>query len=272
MKFSEYCDIMQVYGVDELCFTYLKKQYVVELIADNYLRYVKGEPLKTAYCVNFDEHKFYAFDDLLRARVFDGKTLEEIWDTIENVTFNNCLKEEEFLEEAYESTFAERLEKSKDKYLINGMEMWSHALSPQQFFRYKFKFAVLGILLIFAALQVFPVLGLVSWYFELLIGGAAFAAFIVAFIVVKKARVIVEYVVTDKYVKKFDGKERRISYDDIRDIKIRKYRNKQGKGAVTIYLNSGLLHTLRMVQVPDVQDVYDLITELWQDSQHPYTD
>ncbi len=77
----EYCEVMQTYGVDELCFTYRQKQYVVELIADNYLQYVKGEPLKTAYCVNFDEHKFYSFDHLLRARVFDGRTLE-IWDKI----------------------------------------------------------------------------------------------------------------------------------------------------------------------------------------------
>lgn len=258
---------MDVYGVDELCFTYLKKQYVVELIADNYFRYVKGEPLKTAYCVNFDEHKFYSFDDLLRARIFDGRTLEEIWDEIENVTFNNCLTEEEFWAEAEESTFAERMEKSKDEYLINGMDFWSHVLSPKHSFIYRFKFAVLGILLIPTVLQVFPILGLVSWYFELLIGGAVLVALIIACIAIKKAGVRVEYVVTDKYVKKFNGKECRISYDDIRDVKIRKYRNKQGYGTVKIYSNKGLLYNLRMVQIPNVQDVYELITEIWQDRQ-----
>lgn len=272
MTFLEYCDVMEAYGVDELCFTYLQKKYVVELIADNYLQYVKGGPLKTAYCVNFDEHKFYSFDDLLRAQVFDGRTLEEIWDKIENVSFNNCLTEEEFWEEADESTFAERMEKSKGEYLINGMEVWSHALSPKQSFRHRFKFAVLGILLIPAVLQVFPVLGLVSWYFELLIGGAVLIALICAGIAVKKAGVTVEYVVTDKYVKKFDGKERRISYNNIRDVKIRKYLNKQGYGTVKIYSNKGLFSSLRMVQIPNVQDVYELITEIWQDSQHPYTD
>jgi len=159
------------------------------------------------------------------------------------------------------------MEKSKDEYLINGMDFWSHVLSLKQSFIYRFKFAVLGILLIPTVLQVFPILGLVSWYFELLNGGAVLVALIIVGIAIKKAGVRVEYVVTDKYIKKFNGKEYRISYDDIRDVKIRKYRNKQGYGTVKIYSNKGLLYNLRMVQVPNVQDVYELITEIWQDRQ-----
>ena len=97
-------------------------------------------------------------------------------------------------------------------------------------------------------------------------------ALICAGIAVKKAGVTVEYAVTDKFIKKLDGKERRISYNDIRDVKIRKYLNKQGYGTVKIYSNKGLFSSLRMVQIPNVQDVYELITKIWHDSQHPYTD
>ncbi len=95
---------------------------------------------------------------------------------------------------------------------------------------------------------------------------------ICAGIAVKKAGVTVEYAVTDKFIKKLDGKERWISYGDIRDVKIRKYSNKQGCGTVKIYSNKGLFLSLRMAQIPNVQDVYELITEIWQDSQHSYTE
>ena len=54
MKFSEYCDIMRTRGTDELFFIYDGAEYNIETVVDNFDEFVKGQPLKIVYSVNWE--------------------------------------------------------------------------------------------------------------------------------------------------------------------------------------------------------------------------
>ena len=116
MKFSEYLEIMNTRGIGELSFIYDDAEYDIETVVDNFDEFVKGQPLKIVYIVNWDQYIYDSFDELLQAEIFDGETLQEVWLDIENVLFNGE-SEEEFLAENYVSTFAEIMELRKREYL-----------------------------------------------------------------------------------------------------------------------------------------------------------
>ena len=261
MKFSEYCEIMRTRGIDELFLIYNDREYCIEMYAENFLEYVAGAPLKLSYCVEFEYEKFDSFDELLQANVFEGNTLEEIWSKIEFATFNNKL-EENFLADLDDTTFEERMERRKQVYLEeNGIEQWSHTLTDEQSFWYRFQFVVIGALILPVLLQVFPILGLTTWYFELLMGGAILFTLIIAVIAMLKSPVVIHYAITNKLIRTFNGISCDTRYNNIRRVTMHKYRNKQGYGRIQIYVKKGLSINFRMVHVPDVENVYKLIMD-----------
>ena len=79
MKFSEYLEIMNTRGIGELSFIYDDAEYDIETVVDNFDEFVKGQPLKIIYGVNWDQYVYNSFDELLQADIFDGKTLQEVW-------------------------------------------------------------------------------------------------------------------------------------------------------------------------------------------------
>ncbi len=272
MKFSEYLEIMNTRGIGELSFIYDDAEYDIETVVDNFDEFVKGQPLKIIYGVNWDQYVYNSFDELLQAEIFDGKTLQEVWQDIENVLFNGE-SEEEFLAENYVSTFAEIMELRKREYLEeNGVEQWSHTLSDRQSYWYRFKFAAIGASILPVLLQIFPILGVANWYFELLLGGVLILSLVIAAIAMLHVNVIINYVVTDKLIKTFNGIECQTVYGNIRKITMRKYRRKQGYGRIQIYVKRGLSLNFRMVHVPDVEAVYKLITDNWQNSKNSADD
>lgn len=272
MKFSEYLEIMNTRGIGELSFIYDDAEYDIETVVDNFDEFVKGQPLKIIYGVNWDQYVYNSFDELLQADIFDGKTLQEVWQDIENVLFNGE-SEEEFLAENYVSTFAEIMELRKREYLEeNGVEQWSHTLSDRQSYWYRFKFAAIGASILPVLLQIFPILGVANWYFELLLGGVLILSLVIAAIAMLHVNVIINYVVTDKLIKTFNGIECQTVYGNIRKITMRKYRRKQGYGRIQIYVKRGLSLNFRMVHVPDVEAVYKLITDNWQNSKNSADD
>ncbi len=272
MKFSEYLEIMNTRGIGELSFIYDDAEYDIETVVDNFDEFVKGQPLKIVYIVNWDQYIYDSFDELLQADIFDGKTLQEVWQDIENVLFNGE-SEEEFLAENYVSTFAEIIELRKREYLEeNGIEQWSHTLSDRQSYWYRFKFAAIGASILPVLLQIFPILGVANWYFELLLGGVLILSLVIAAIAMLHVNVIINYVVTDKLIKTFNGIECQTVYGNIRKITMRKYRRKQGYGRIQIYVKRGLSLNFRMVHVPDVEAVYKLITDNWQNSKNSADD
>ena len=272
MKFSEYLEIMNTRGIGELSFIYDDAEYDIETVVDNFDEFVKGQPLKIVYIVNWDQYIYDSFDELLQADIFDGKTLQEVWQDIENVLFNGE-SEEEFLAENYVSTFAEIMELRKREYLEeNGVEQWSHTLSDRQSYWYRFKFAAIGASILPVLLQIFPILGVANWYFELLLGGVLILSLVIAAIAMLHVNVIINYVVTDKLIKTFNGIECQTVYGNIRKITMRKYRRKQGYGRIQIYVKRGLSLNFRMVHVPDVETVYKLITDNWQNSKNSADD
>lgn len=261
MKFSEYCNIMQTRGIDELFFIYNHREYCIEMNAGNFFEYVAGAPLKLEYCVEFEYDTFDSFDGLLKAEIFDGNTLEEIWSEIEFITFENKY-EENFLADLDSSTFAERMERRKQAYLEeHGVEQWSHSLTDRQSFWYRFQFVVIGLLVIPVVFQLFPILGLANWYFELLMLAVVLISLPICAAAMVNSRVVIRYVVTDKRIKTFNGIECQTAYDNIRKVTMRKYRSKKGYGRIKIYVKKGLSLNFRMVHVPDVENVYNLITE-----------
>ena len=185
----------------------------------------------------------------------------------------NGESEEEFLAENYVSTFAEIMELRKREYLEeNGVEQWSHTLSDRQSYWYRFKFAAIGASILPVLLQIFPILGVANWYFELLLGGVLILSLVIAAIAMLHVNVIINYVVTDKLIKTFNGIECQTVYGNIRKITMRKYRRKQGYGRIQIYVKRGLSLNFRMVHVPDVETVYKLITDNWQNSKNSADD
>ena len=261
MKFSEYCDIMQTRGINELLFCYNGGEDAIEMVADNFSEFVKGAPLKVVYLVGWHAFEFDSFDELLQAKIFDDKTLEEIWSEIYDVTFNGYT-EEDFILNDDGLTFAERMEIAKQEYIEeNGIEQWSHTLTDKQSFWYSFQFVVIGTLILPVLLQVFPILGLATWYFELLMGGAVLITLIIAVIAMLKSPVVIHYSITNKLIRTFNGINCDTRYDNIRKVTMRKYRNKQGYGRIQIYVKKGLSLNFRMVHVPDVENVYKLIMD-----------
>ena len=191
MKFSEYLEIMNTRGIGELSFIYDDAEYDIETVVDNFDEFVKGQPLKIVYIVNWDQYIYDSFDELLQAEIFDGETLQEVWLDIENVLFNGE-SEEEFLAENYVSTFAEIMELRKREYLEkNGIEQWSHTLSDRQSYWYRFKFAAIGASILPVLLQIFPILGVANWYFELLLGGVLILSLVIAAIAMLHVNVII---------------------------------------------------------------------------------
>ena len=72
-----------------MSFIYDDAEYDIETVVDNFDEFVKGQPLKIVYIVNWDQYIYDSFDELLQAEIFDGETLQEVWLDIE--TF--CLTE-----------------------------------------------------------------------------------------------------------------------------------------------------------------------------------
>ena len=95
---------------------------------------------------------------------------------------------------------------------------------------------------------------------------------VIAAIAMLHVNVIINYVVTDKLIKTFNGIECQTVYGNIRKITMRKYRRKQGYGRIQIYVKRGLSLNFRMVHVPDVEAVYKLITDNWQNSKNSADD
>ena len=265
MKFSEYCEIMQTRKIQDMFFLYNGKEYIVGVDPDNFLAYVQGEPLKVVYYVEYENAVFDSFDELLQAPVFEGNTLEEIWQEIEYFTFEDKSEQDFIAQLDCSTTFEEEMESRKQVYLEeNGVEQWSHTLTDRQSYWYRFKFAAIGAFILPVLLQIFPILGVANWYFELLLGGVLILSFIIAAIAMLHAPVTICYIVTDKLIKTFNGIECQTVYGNIRKITMRKYRRKSGYGRIQIYVKKGLSINFRMVHVPDVEAVYQLLMDNWK--------
>lgn len=203
---------------------------------------------------------FDSFDELLQAKIFDDKLLEEIWADIEDVLFNG-LSEDEFLSENYVSTFAEVMEHRKQAYLQeNGVKQWELRLSRKQSFLYLSKFGLLGAVL-GAALISIPMLFGVNWKYMILVGGCVAFALILGAIVGYKNATIISYKITTKKIFVFNGLNYQTTYYNIRKVTMRKYRNSSDCGVIQIYVRKGLSLNFRMVHVPDVEKVYQLIMD-----------
>lgn len=258
MKFSEYCDIMQNRGINELSFAYNGHECIVEMVTENFSEFVQGASLKVVYIVGWDAFEFNSFDELLNARIFDDKTLEEIWDEIYDVTFNGE-SEEDFISNDDGLTFVERMELAKKKYIDeNGIKQWEFRLSRKHSFWYLYKFGLLGAVL-GAALLSIPMLFSVHWIYMIVVGVSVAFALILGAIVGYNNKTIISYEITTKKIIVFNGLDCQTSYDNIRKVTMHKYRNKSGCGVIQIYVSKGLSLNFRMVHVTDVENVYKLI-------------
>lgn len=263
MKFSEYCDIMQTRGIDELSFMYRGKEYSISMAITNFSEYVKdGDPL-FEYSIDGDVDDEYwcnTFNMLLQAKMFDGKTLEEIWSDIDKITFNGN-SEEYFLSEDDGLDFVERWELRRQKYLEeNGVEQWSHSLSATQSFWRYFPYLLMFALLL-PVLSFFNLLWDGGWILIAFFGGVSVIALIVGIIRFAVNPTIIKYLVTDKKIEISGDLTHKTDYQNIKKVTMRKYRGKSGYGTIQIYVKKGLSLNFRMSHVPDVDEVYRLITD-----------
>lgn len=272
VKFSEYCEIMQTRKIQDLFFIYNGREYVVGVSPDNFLGYVHGEPLKVVYRVDYENAVFNSFDELLQAPVFEGNTLEEIWQEIEYVTFDDKSEQDFIAQLDCSTTFEEEMESCKQVYLEeNGLTQKKIFWSPARSYLYECGWALLGIVL-FNVLLLIPGLCGSGWNYMLIMAFADAITIPVALFALWKTADIVSYTITDRKIEVYDGMTHITRYDNIRKITMRKYRRKQGYGRIQIYVKKGLSINFRMVHVPDVEAVYQLLMDNWQNSKNHIAD
>ena len=80
-----------------------------------------------------------------------------------------------------------------------------------------------------------------------------------AFFVSLKNRVVYNYAITDKRIIVYKGIEVETTYDNIKKIKLKKFRFKKGYGTIKIYVKKGLSLNYHIVNVPEVKNVYSII-------------
>ncbi|MDE7454950.1 MAG: hypothetical protein K2M64_03890 [Clostridia bacterium] len=265
MKFIEYCDIMQTRGIGYLNFVYRGQEYCIAMSMSNFMEYVKYDDVMPCfdYVVSYDiecEAWYDSFENLLQSDVFDGNTLEEIWTEIENVTFDE-LSEEGFLLEDDGLTLLEAIEKNKQAYLQrDGIEQWSHSLSAAQSFGRIFPYLILCslVLPVFSLFYLFLDRG---WFAVAFFSGISVIALIGSCIRFAVKPTIIKYLITDKKIETSGDYTHKTTYQNIKKVTMRKYRNKSGCGVIQIHVRKGWSPNFRLVHVPDVENVYKLIMD-----------
>lgn len=254
MKFETYLDIMQNHGIREMVFTFLGNEFCVyeEFNADG------------CGCLTFSiimpEHmeefgRVYDFDsikELVEAKVFDNRSLQEIWNDIEIISLDGA-SESEYDPEEFSFNFAKAVSDF-------GEIQWKYSLSVKKSFLYQLKYCVLSIL-IFPILffTLFPILGILNWWNTVGFLACMIIAIGTSIIALLRTRNCFGYIVTDKKLFVFKGFTAETTYDNIKKIKLKKSIFNKNVGTIKVYVKKGLSIRFHILSIPEPTDVYNLI-------------
>lgn len=249
MKFETYLEIMQNHGIGETSFCYLGSTYWLTETFN-----VNGYGGLT-FTLSSEEvpvfNSYETIDDLVKDKIFDGRTLQEIWDEVEIISIDGVC-ENDYNPEECSFNF------TKAAYDF-GEVQWHYSLSVKQSFLYQLGYTTIGIVILPILCLLFPILGLANWYLALLLFGAALLALLIASIALSRNRVAFNYTVTDKKIFVSKGLSVETTYANIKKVKLKNSKFKKGFGNIKIYVKKGLSLNYHLFSIPDPEYVYNLI-------------
>lgn len=251
MTFEEYYQIMKEYGIDELCFLYADIQYYIAIDFD-----LAKRSHYDLLLWNDDNEKLIRFDNLeklITTPVFNGKTLEQIWDDIEIVEIDGISESEyESLSGSY--SFVEQMQEDEEL-------QWEFFWGIKKSFFAQMKIAGLTALVFVFLSMVFPLFGLSNWAFVILTGIVSAITMVIAGVVIWKNKVEYSYHISDKKIVIYNGIVLETTYKNIRNVKLKKSMFRKSPNTIQLYVKKGwnINYTLR--NIPDAEKIYNLIIE-----------
>ena len=247
MLFEEYYKIMKEHGIGELLFLYKDKECSILMDVMDF---------SLNYSISFGE-EFYSsddFDEIVSCKYLSiGKTLKEIWDEIEILSIDG-VSENDYDEQICSYNYVERLKQM-------GELQWSYSHSFKKSFLMHLKYMILGVLILPVLSTLIPIFRIGNWNTVLLFGLFSVSALIVGVIVTLRNRICVTYNITTKRIFTFNGLSCETTYDNIKKVKFRKSIFNKGYGTIKLYVKKGLSLNYHIEDIPNPEEVYNLIVE-----------
>ena len=244
MTFKEYDQIIKTHGIGELSFLYREREYQAMM---------GYQHLKLYYYI-YDGKAMTAFDgadELVSAKFFDGKSLEDIWEEITILEIDGA-SEDAYDVEACSFDFVNYLKSQ-------GELQWSYSLGVKKSFLLQLKYALFGMLLVLLPVMLLPILHVMNWNGLLFFGGIALIVFSIAAFAIWRNQIDISYEITTEKIFVFNGLSLETSYDNVKRVKLKRSLFHRNVGTVKLYLKKGLSMNYHLQWVPDCDKVYALI-------------
>lgn len=255
MNFETYLDIMQNHGIGEMVFNFLGKEFCVEeeFNADGCgcLTFLLIMPKDKGK----NEYVYENINELVEAKVFNSRSLREIWNEIEIISIDGVSADEYDPEEC-----SFNFVKAVSEF---GEIQWKYFLSTKQSFLYQLKYLIM-VMIIFPLLSMlFPAFGVANWYIVLFVFGCSLIAVISGAVASLKNRVSFNYIVTNKKIMVFKGFTVETTYENIKKVKLKKSLFNKNTGNIKIYVKKGLSINFHILSIPNPENIYNLILTNW---------
>lgn len=246
MTFDTYYDIMKNHGIGELFFQFAGKDCAVFMELHN---------LQLIYVLSAGE-KWESFDDLdkcVSAPVFgSGQCLRQIWNEIEILAVDGVSPEEYDTECSFDL-----VQYRKDQ----GELLWSCNLGRQRSFWVQMKYAALGAWILPVLSILYPLTGNSNWYLLYLTFGVGIFTLLLAAFFLYRNHLDINYQITTKKIFVFNGLHRSTDFENIRSVKLRRNLLRKDRGTIRLKLKKGLSLNYLLENIPDVDRVYQLLSE-----------
>ena len=246
MLFKECYKIMKEHGIGELLFLYNDKKCSI---------FMEVMDFSLNYSISFGE-EFYSsddFDEIVLCKYLSiGKTLKEIWDEIEILSIDG-VSENDYDEQICSYNYVERLKQM-------GELQWSYSHSFKKSFLMQLRYAILGVLILPVLSILIPLFGMGNWNTVLLFGIFAVLALLIGIITMLRNRICINYQITTKRIFTH-GLSYETTYDNIKKVKLRKSILNKGYGTIKLYVKKGLSLNYHIEDIPNPEEIYNLIME-----------
>lgn len=234
-------------GIGDFVFRYIDEEFFISIeCVGTHLSYSINRSNKSQS--HFDD-----FEEMINAKVFEEKTLSEIWKDIVILSIDGLDESEYDVSNSFNY-----IQWKRDQ----GELQWQHYIASDAWiFFYRLKFVLIPIVIFMLLSCLLPILNLTNWNFLFLSGIIAVMTLIFAGIVMLKNKISINYTVTDKRIKVFKGIYFETTYDNIKNIKLKRSIFKKDWGSIKLYVKKGLSINYHIINIPDVEHVYKIIKE-----------
>ena len=139
--------------------------------------------------------------------------------------------------------------------------LWQYETTKFQTWVYMMKFGIIGPVIIILLSCILPLCGESNWNILWLSGGCSLFAMIVASILVLTGYNPITYEVTDKGIITCKGIYHECSYDNIKNIKLKRSMFNKNKGSIKLKLHKGSSINYNFDNIENPEEVYKIIEE-----------